>query len=589
MKVYRPILVALTLLVTILISTALIGSWTEPQAQSQLNLYQSDLLLHASEWEQLTEELKDAPSLRNSFLGESPVKDALKNYEAVRKSAQAEFNRLKLLPKAEQPAPASPSVEQRETDPDTQSVLRSPRQSKGQFLEELDIRIGLLQAKTGQRDQALKTWTQMLQPPQTANAQQQPTQQQSIPQQTAQILRGLWSDPPEIFPEAESILNQNLTGWFRFESLSKLYQLQQRQDALVDLRSIEQETAQNAFLRLLAVGVMPVLGSAAGIGILLLWGLRTFLFQRDRSRELKDSDAKATRTDLTPKLSKADGNLSKDSSEDLRLGAIANLAPDNLAPDNLSQTASPAPQSSDPAVLQSSVLWPTETIWQVMVLWFTAFFGVSFFLVPLSVALLRLKPEVLDGRFQAYLSLFSYGCLMAAGFGILQLSLRRYVPNVFRWLSVRLTGNWFAWGLGGYFVALPLVLIISLLNQQILKDQGGGNPILEIILKSEDGFTIGLLWFLVAVCAPVFEETLFRGFFLTSLTRYLPTWQAIGLSGVVFAIAHLNLGDLLPLSLLGMVLGFVYLRSRNLLASILLHSLWNSGSFVSLLILGGGS
>jgi uncharacterized protein len=29
------------------------------------------------------------------------------------------------------------------------------------------------------------------------------------------------------------------------------------------------------------------------------------------------------------------------------------------------------------------------------------------------------------------------------------------------------------------------------------------------------------------------------------------------------------------------------LRSRNLLASILLHSLWNSGSFVSLLILGG--
>jgi membrane protease YdiL (CAAX protease family) len=63
-------------------------------------------------------------------------------------------------------------------------------------------------------------------------------------------------------------------------------------------------------------------------------------------------------------------------------------------------------------------------------------------------------------------------------------------------------------------------------------------------------------------------------------------WQAIACSGLVFAIAHLNVGDLLPLTVLGMLLGFVYLRSRNLFASMLLHSLWNSGSFVGLLILG---
>jgi uncharacterized protein len=123
----------------------------------------------------------------------------------------------------------------------------------------------------------------------------------------------------------------------------------------------------------------------------------------------------------------------------------------------------------------------------------------------------------------------------------------------------------------------------------VLQDQGGGNPILEIILQSHDGFTIGLLWFLVAVCAPFFEESLFRGFFLTSLTRYLSTWQAIALSGFLFAIAHQNLGDLLPLTVLGAILGFVYLRSRNLLASMLLHSLWNTGSFLGLLILGSSN
>jgi uncharacterized protein len=557
----------LTLLVTFLISSTLLGSWTEPQAQSQLNLYQSDLLLSATEWESLSQELKNSPPLRNSFLGEDPVKDALKNYETVRKSAKAD------LDKREQPVPstarpdaqrkADPKADTIDVDPGPQPVQRSLRKTRGQLIDDLDMRLGLLYVQTGQRDKALKTWSQTIQNPQWPDDVQK--------QQSAQVLRGLWSEPPEILPNAEAILNQNLTGWFRFKSLSKLYQIQQRQDALSELNFSEQQSSQSAFLRLLVVGVMPVLGSIAGVAIFVLWGLRTFLSERSTNPsegQLDKAEYAKTSTPQTGNTIDLSGSSSK---------TISSPYPDET-------NAEVGPETA----LQRSVLWPKETIWQVMVLWFMAFFGVGF-LVSVVVALLKLKPEMLDGRLQAYLALFNYGCLMIVGISILQLSLNRYVPNVLRWLSVRWAGNWISWGLGGYFVALPMVLVVSLLNQQLLREQGGGNPILDIILKSNDGLTIGLLWFLVAVCAPVFEETLFRGFFLTSLTRYIPTWQAIGFSGIVFAIAHLNLGDLLPLSLLGMILGFVYLRSRNLLSSILLHSLWNSGSFISLLILGSGN
>ncbi|MBU6230882.1 MAG: CPBP family intramembrane metalloprotease, partial [Cyanobacteria bacterium REEB459] len=38
--------------------------------------------------------------------------------------------------------------------------------------------------------------------------------------------------------------------------------------------------------------------------------------------------------------------------------------------------------------------------------------------------------------------------------------------------------------------------------------------------------------------------------------------------------------------LLGVVLGFVYSRSRNLLSPMLLHSLWNSATMVGLWLLG---
>jgi uncharacterized protein len=564
MKVYRPVLVALTILVSVLMSTALISSWTEPQVQSQLNLYQSDLVLNASEWDVLNQAAQGEASLRKSFLGDNPIKDAAKNYETVRDSAQKDLDSLQqgVIKASKQDALNSTNQTQSE-DLDVRSgsapVVRtpgaklSPKEMRGYLIDELDLRLGILYARAGESDKALQIWSNLVKTPKASAS-----VQQIVP--TAQVLQGLWSDPSRLLPNADAILSKNLKGWFRFQALSKLYGLQQRPDAALALVATEQETAQSAFFRLLMVGAMPVLGSFIGIAILLTWGIRTFLKQPpDQPLEVPGEEDK----NLTP--------LSKELT-----GAASAPNP----------TSAPYGVTIAERTLPGAVLWPTETIWQVMVLWFTAFFGVSYVFVPLVVSLIGIKPATLDGRLQAYFALFSYGCLMAVGLGILQISLQPYIPNVLRWLRLKSKGNWIGWGLGGYFVALPLVLIISLLNQKLLKDQGGGNPILEVILQGHDNFTIVLLWFLVAVCAPLFEETLFRGFFLTSLARYMPAWQAIALSGFVFALAHLNLGDVLPLSLLGMVLGVVYWRSQNLLASMLLHSLWNSGSFIGLLILG---
>lgn len=552
MSIKRPILVALTLLVSLLMSLQLLGSWTEPQAQGQLNLFQSDLLLHATEWDGLDQATPGSPSLRTSFLGENPIQDALKNYQSVRKSAQKELDQPKRKKSRSTPKIQPPSsTSLRETQPPEKTLNENPKsakEGKGQLIDELDLRLGILQIQTKDKNKALQTWTQLTQSPHA-----QGSLQKQVP--TAQVLLGLWSDPPQILPNAEQVSNKNLTGWFRFKTLSRLYDLQQRQDAVQNLQRSEQQTASSAFLRLLAVGLAPILGSAIGLVILVFWGLRYLQNRQTAQGKLDAPDSYAA------------SSLSIDST-----------ATEVQAIEGYRETSQ-----------QGVVLWPTETIWQVMVLWFSAFFGVSFLVMPLVVSALGLRPETFDGRMQGYFSLFTYTCLMAVGFSILQLSLRRYIPNVFRWLRLRWSGSWLLWGVGGYFVALPIVLIVSLLNQKLLQDQGGGNPILEIILQSRDGFTIGLLWFLVAVCAPLFEESLFRGFFLTSLTRYLSTWQAIALSGFLFALAHLNLGDLLPLTVLGMILGFVYLRSRNLLASMLLHSLWNSGSFLGLLILGSSN
>ena len=129
----------------------------------------------------------------------------------------------------------------------------------------------------------------------------------------------------------------------------------------------------------------------------------------------------------------------------------------------------------------------------------------------------------------------------------------------------------------------------SLINQNIWDGQGGSNPLLSLALEGQDIVVLAIFYFTAAIAAPFYEEIMFRGFLLPSLTRYFPVWGAIGISSLIFAVAHLNLSEVLPLTVLGIVLGIVYTCSRNLLSSMLLHSLWNSGTLISLFLLGSSN
>ncbi|HEY9752784.1 MAG TPA: type II CAAX endopeptidase family protein, partial [Coleofasciculaceae cyanobacterium] len=233
--------------------------------------------------------------------------------------------------------------------------------------------------------------------------------------------------------------------------------------------------------------------------------------------------------------------------------------------------------------------WDAEMIWQVLIFGFFFLGQIAFPLVLGSVqSIAGISIAEFGERAKAVYILINYLFLAAGGLLVLYWSIKPYFPLPEGWFQFNWKANWLLWGAGGYFVALPLVILVSLINQQIWQGGGGSNPILPIALEGRDPVTLGCFFFTAAIAAPIFEETLFRGFLLPSLTRSMPLWAAIALSSVIFAVAHLSLSEVLPLTVLGMVLGFVYVRSRNLLASILLHSLWNTGTLVSLVLLGNG-
>jgi len=83
--------------------------------------------------------------------------------------------------------------------------------------------------------------------------------------------------------------------------------------------------------------------------------------------------------------------------------------------------------------------------------------------------------------------------------------------------------------------------------------------------------TVGL----VTVIGPVLEEALLRGVVLGSLRARLGVWPAIVASSLAFALLHASLWSLLPLTVLGIGLGWLAVRSRSLWPAILAHVLYN--------------
>lgn len=99
----------------------------------------------------------------------------------------------------------------------------------------------------------------------------------------------------------------------------------------------------------------------------------------------------------------------------------------------------------------------------------------------------------------------------------------------------------------------------------------------------------GVAFFVVfaVVLQPIAEEMIFRVFFFNVALRYGGFWVGAVVSGLLFGFAHVVTGGAdtvsgLLLALGGVVLAWVYYRSRNAYASMISHGLFNAVSTAAL-------
>jgi uncharacterized protein len=414
--------------------------------------------------------------------------------------------------------------------PETSAAVTSAFQKANRSLQEINLDLGIIQAVQQQPIAAQQLWQQI----------ERDMPGSSIAT-TAEILNQLWIAEKPVPVTAESTITKNLQGWFQYQSLKQLYAKQGATAKLQGLELRQTDTATSSIYHIATLGIIRGGCILLGIGLGLWWGIAQFWQRQKEVKPLHTEGIVILQTNV--------------------MGQVVTNKP-----------------------RLPVVPWNWETIWQVML----GFFVIGQLLIPqfFSIAISqsgwdRQHAGLLEN---AAFILLSYGVLAISVIAFLRLSIGSYQPIDSTWFSFR-GKNWVWWGIGGYLIATPIVLLVSVVNDKIWQGKGGSNPLLSMLLENNNNWAFGIFLITAAIAAPLFEEYLFRGFLFPSLTRYFTVWQSIGLSGLIFAVAHLSVSEVLPLAALGSILAYVYYRTGNLLASMLIHGLWNGGSLLTLYLL----
>ena len=237
---------------------------------------------------------------------------------------------------------------------------------------------------------------------------------------------------------------------------------------------------------------------------------------------------------------------------------------------------------------------------------FDVLFVVMVYFVTLSLQVLVLpgkKPQSEVNPDKLYLGLMAGQLLVAAV--ILYIGRLRFSGGLagFGW-SLKRPGRTAGWTIIYFVIASGLTLIMLQITLWLCKaagyDQVQKHETLQRLMENPPGQSTMLLVLTAVVGAPLMEELLFRGMIQTYLIRFSGwavgpmkstsllddeeawespaasyRWLGILTAGILFALSHDNWQHQPALLVLGVFLGYIYERRKNLLMPILVHGMFN--------------
>lgn len=140
------------------------------------------------------------------------------------------------------------------------------------------------------------------------------------------------------------------------------------------------------------------------------------------------------------------------------------------------------------------------------------------------------------------------------------------------------------WAPTGAIVYLILTATVTFIAMHLL-------TFIDYGQQQETGFTdvstqgeVIMAFIMLVIIAPIAEELLFRGYLFGKLRKYAPTWIAILITSLIFAIVHFAWNVGLDVFALSIVLCLLRVVSGSLWPSIMLHMMKNGLAFYFLFI-----
>lgn len=231
---------------------------------------------------------------------------------------------------------------------------------------------------------------------------------------------------------------------------------------------------------------------------------------------------------------------------------------------------------------------PLKTIYLVFISWFSLQIAVSlcFHAFLKHHASIAAQPLAVAGSTAiTYLCANIGGPLLIYYLALKPAGLDFWSSLKFRWRfrgasPAKLVGAGFL----GVCSTIPLIFLCVLASHA----QGSDNPVLGQIMQASTASSLPAIltfYFTLGIMAPFFEEILFRGFIFAALKPHCGTKAALIASSVLFAVMHFDRGGILLLTIIGLVLGYLFERTRSIFPSMIAHGLWNSGSFTLALLI----
>lgn len=129
---------------------------------------------------------------------------------------------------------------------------------------------------------------------------------------------------------------------------------------------------------------------------------------------------------------------------------------------------------------------------------------------------------------------------------------------------------------------LPVMAITTIVSSLLIVQTDTVHPVATMLLARADPVTLSVVGAAAVVVGPLGEELLFRGLIYRQIRQRWGIGPALWFSSLLFAAMHASPTQLPAYLVLGAAFALTYEWVGSLWASVILHGLWNLGTFVVL-------